>query len=121
MKIPWIHHPARARGRPGGTYGIRAAKAVARAALLASAAALQAPWQAGSLQSTKPLQLSSIPLKQISGWLARDALSKGVVMKARLLRRLDSPVLVVVCAMFSRVSSQLNAPNGGVVTCMPTV
>src|SRR2546428_6680757 len=74
---------------------------------------LRAVVQAGSLQSTRPLQLSSRPLSQISGSFAREALSKRVVVKATLLRRLGSVVLVPTAAMLSSVSSQLNAPNGG--------
>src|SRR2546425_4939239 len=80
---------------------------------------LHAVVQAGSLQSTRPLQLSSRPLLQISGSFAREALSKRVVVKATLLRRLGSVVLVPTAAMLSSVSSQLNAPNGGGVRGTP--
>src|SRR3989454_6327694 len=80
---------------------------------------LHAVVQAGSLQSTRPLQLSSRPLSQISGSFAREALSKRVVVKATLLRRLGSVVFVPTAAMLSSVSSQLNAPNGGVVRSTP--
>src|SRR2546426_8572381 len=70
--------------------------------------------QAESLQSTKPLQLSSRPLLQISGSFAREALSKGVAVKSTLCCRLGS-VGVSATAMLRRVSSQLNVSNGGVV------